>query len=174
MVGSPQYLTLWRILLSWGSGQRVQKKQPQSVWLRSIHHQMGNHFPRSSCESLVSHEQRLELWLSFPGREFKLHCMWQTVYVWCLFLYYVMVVPVWHRCPPLFLSQNIYPPCPSHAHSPPQKSVPFPLNLCGLLSRAMRTRLSVVEPCILERLFGLPDVKVCALLTIPWLHKQHC
>ena len=76
-----------------------------------------------------------------------------------------MAVPSWHGWPLSLLSQTIYPPCLTHAHSHPQRSVPSPLNLSVLLSLGQRSWLFSVEPCVCEEVVWSPHVHICAFLT---------
>ena len=88
-------------------------------------------------------------WLSFLGNDFRTAL--NVADSWCLglLLCLVMAVPTWHRWPPLLLSLTVFPPCPAHSH--PQRNVPSPLSVSGLLSPGQSSRLSGVEPYVWPR-----------------------
>ena len=99
--------------------------RPQSVCLGSTHHQLGCLSPRSSCESLITHEPMCEQWL-FPaeGFQYSIVCGRQLMSKPPPLLSDGCTSLTYYRWPPSLLFHILYPPCPTHAHCHFQRTVP--------------------------------------------------
>ena len=155
LAGSPQYLTLWRILLTQQSRHRVRSPGPNLCVKDPPTHHFGSSLP------LVIRWDAGITWAKVWSVAKISGVRFQNCIVCGRHL--ITEAPSsakWSRFQ-LDIDGLLY----SHLSSLTNTCTPSPLNVGGLLSPGQRKWLSGGEPCVCGEVAWSPRVKVCALLT---------